>query len=626
METTDLHMHILPYDYYNDRVDNSVGLSRLATLIEQSRTEFPNTLLFDNGDFLQGTPMGDYLAFEHQTGKTEPHPMIAAMNALQFDAATLGNHEFNYGLSYLEDSIADAGFPIVSANVLTTKGLSVQEDTGFLKPYVILDRSFRDKTGQTHLFKIGVIGFTPPQIVIWDKHHLKGRINTRDIIEAARVGVPEMKAAGADLIIALNHSGIAAPGSPEGMENAGVALAAVEGIDVLLCGHQHLLFPETGFPEIDGVDTCKGTILSKPAVMAGAWGSHLGVIDLELCQARDGWNIQHHDTAVHPIAERQADRTIKPLVSCDPKVLAAASEAHNNTLSYIRQSVGHSDVPLHSYFSRVAFSEALDTVCAAQAWYVKEMLSSTEHGQFPILSATAPFKAGGRGGPGFYTDIGRGEIAIRNIADLYLYPNTIRASRISGRELRNWLERAASAFCKIQRGIQKQPLLNPDFPAYNFDVIQGVTYQIDPSEPPRFSPDGFEIDRGANRISNLKRNGRPVSDTDQFIIATNNFRAEGAGHFPGTGQEKIIFRGPDTIRDILIRFFRKNLNLSHSLMENWCFTTLPETAAYFDSSPQALKYTKSTLGITPLPDHNVEGFQRYRISFATSEKRPIHQK
>ncbi|MGI9394566.1 MAG: metallophosphoesterase, partial [Boseongicola sp.] len=230
METTDLHVHVWPYDYYADKARDTVGLARTAAHIANIREEATNSLLLDNGDFLQGNPMGDYIAYERGMKEGDMHPVISAMNTVGFDASTLGNHEFNYGLDFLLKSLAGADFPIVSANVVKSEGSDPTKDATLIKPYVILDRMLKDGAGEEHAIKVGLIGFVPPQIMNWDRKHLEGNVTARDILQTARAYVPQMREEGADIIIALSHSGIGSAEETDGMENASVPLATVDGI------------------------------------------------------------------------------------------------------------------------------------------------------------------------------------------------------------------------------------------------------------------------------------------------------------------------------------------------------------------------------------------------------------
>jgi len=615
METTDLHVHVFPYDYYADKARDTVGLSRTATIIQDIRAEATNTMLVDNGDFLQGNPMGDYIAYERGMKEGDMHPVIAAMNTLGYDASTLGNHEFNYGLDFLMKSVMGANFPVVSANVAKEQGATPREDKTLLKPYVILDRVLKDGSGAEHAIKVGIIGFVPPQIMNWDRRHLEGKVQARDIIKTAEAWVPQMKEEGADIIIALSHSGIGSAKRTDGMENASVPLAEVDGIDALMTGHSHLVFPSPTYADFAGVDVEKGTIHGKPAVMGGFWGSHLGVIDLMLENEGGQWRVVSHASETRPISKRNEDRSITALVEDHQPVLDAVAQEHNETLAYIRRAVGKTSAPLHSYFALVADDPSVQIVSIAQRWYVEQMLAGTEHEGLPILSAAAPFKAGGRGGPEYFTDVPAGDVAIKNVADLYLYPNTVRAVRITGAQLKGWLERSAGMFNQITPGEADQVLLNPSFPSYNFDVIDGVTYEIDLSQPSRFGPKGEPMDDSATRIVNLMFEGQPVADDMEFIVATNNYRAGGGGSFPGTGGETTVFEAPDTNRDVIVRYIVEQGTINPSADANWHFKALPGTTVLFDTGPKAADYMDDVKGVTIEPaGDGPDGFARFRIA------------
>ncbi|WP_283966139.1 bifunctional 2',3'-cyclic-nucleotide 2'-phosphodiesterase/3'-nucleotidase [Tritonibacter sp. AK171] len=615
METTDLHVHVFPYDYYGDKPVDTLGLARTASLINDIRAEATNSLLVDNGDFLQGNPMGDYIAYERGMKEGDQHPVITAMNTVGFDASTLGNHEFNYGISFLMKSLAGAGFPVVCANIAKKTGASPREDETLLPPYVILDRELTDGAGKSHPIKIGLIGFVPPQVMNWDRKHLEGNVQARDIVECARAYVPEMKEKGANIIIALSHSGIGSADHSDGMENASVPLAAVEGIDAIMTGHSHLVFPSSTYAEFAGVDADKGTIHGTPAVMGGYWGSHMGLIDLMLERDGKGWRVVGHASEARPISKRNEDRSVTALVESDQSVLDAVQADHDATLAYVRRAVGKTDAPLHSYFALVADDPSVQIVSIAQTWYIEQMLKGTEYDGLPILSAAAPFKAGGRGGPEYYTDVPVGDVAIKNVADLYLYPNTVRAVKVTGQQVKDWLERSAGMFNQIEPGKADQVLLNTEFPSYNFDVIDGVTYQIDLSQPPMFAPKGEVINPDTNRIVNLEFNGAPIDLTQEFIIATNNYRASGGGSFPGAMGDTIVFEGPDTNRDVIVRYIVEQGTISPKADGNWRFAPLPETSVLFDTGPKAAAYAANVPGVTITPaGDGPDGFARFKIA------------
>ena len=576
--TSDLHMQILPYDYCADRPAPGPGLAGAAAVIRRLRAEAVNALVLDNGDFLQGTPMGDLAALPGGLPDGAPHPMIAAMNATGFDAATLGNHEFDYGLEVLMRALRTAEFPVVSANLVRRLGRSPAEDATLVPPWALIERRLAAPDGSRHRLKLGVIGFAPPQTLEWGRAVLAGRLFARDIPDAAAAWVPRLRAAGADLVVALCHSGIAGGGPLPGGEEAGLALARVGGIDAIVAGHAHLLFPSPAFAGIPGIDAEGGTLHGRPAVMPGFSGSHVGVIDLALEPAAGGWRVARQSVRTVPVT---------PAEMPDPAVAAAVGPAHRATLAYARRPIGRTATPLTSYFALAAPDPALTLVAGVLAEAAGRALAGTAHADLPLVVATGPFRTGGRGGSAHYTDIPAGPLALRHMADLYPYPNTPVIMRMTGADLALWLERAAGVFARLTPGRTDQPLLDPDVPGTLFDVLFGLTYSIDPTRPARFAADGRLACPSGRRIGDLACGGRPVAADDTFALVTSSYRAGGGGAFPLPGPDRTILVLDRTCRDLLADHVAARGRVAPRAEPVWRFRAPPGTGAVLLTGPGA---------------------------------------
>lgn len=604
--TTDIHTHLVNYDYYKDAETNEFGFAKTATLIREARKEAKNTLLFDNGDLIQGNPLGDYKAKVDVLKKGEMHPVFKAMELLDYDAATLGNHEFNYGLEYLDEVLDDAPFPYVSANVFKYDGDDdPTNDKTYIKPYQILKKKMIDKKGTNQVIRVGVIGVVAPQITQWDKAHLDGKIITKDIVKTVEANIPKMKKDGADMIIVLAHSGIGDAEYAEMEENATYDLTKVQGVDAIITGHNHLTFPG-GFKDLPGVDTEKGTINGVPVVMPGNWGNQLGVMDLTISKVKGDWQVKDSQSNLRPIM----DKDKKSLADPDPAVLAAVKEAHEGTINYVRQAVGTTTADIHSYFALVQDDPSIQIVTNAQKWYIEKQLQGTADENTPILSAGAPFKAGGRNGASYYTYIPQGEIAIKNVADLYLYPNTVATVKVKGADVKEWLEMSAGQFKQIDPNTSgTQALINNDFPTYNYDVIDGVTYEIDVTEPAKYDKDGRVVNPEANRIKNLQYNGSPIDLEQEFIVVTNNYRASGA--FPGVRNNTGVEMYPDENRQAIIDYIRELGTIDPSADGNWTFAPVSGAVnVSFDSSRDAVDALPEN-GVIRYDGESENGFGRY---------------
>ncbi len=597
LETSDLHTFVEDYDYYRDGRDETVGLTKIATLVQTARAGAKNSMLFDNGDTIQGNPLADFVALPGNFPADGIHPTIRAMNTMGYDAATLGNHEFNYGLPLLRQSLHGANFPYCSANFLDAGG------TPYLPPTLILGRDFFAEDGGKHSLKIGIIGFLPPQIMDWDRTHLAGQARTTDIVEAAQKHIPALRPQ-VDLLFALSHSGISTIPRQGGEENASFYLSAVPGIDVIFTGHSHKVFPGPDYASHEGIDADRGTLNGIPAVMPGFWGSELGVIDLTLAQTGGKWVVTDFTVSTQPIAERQ-DRQVTSLAANNAAVDKAVAPEHQKTLAWIRQPIGRLAQPVNSYSALISGADSsLALVNAAQSWYATPLLPDAVRG-LPILSAAAPFKEGYQS-PSNYIDLAAGSIAIKDVADLYMYPNTVAAVQVSGADLTNWLERSACIFNQIDPGNpEPQPLLNPHVPSYSFDVIAGLTYEIDITQPARRGKH-----RDARRITSLAYQGAQVAADQQFIIITNNYRADSMfAANPGA----VVLRAPDQVRDVITRYILAQRQVTVATPSIWSFARIgaPVTVS-FESAPEATGYLTHLPGITSLGDGG-DGYTVYSL-------------
>ena len=632
LETTDLHANVVGYDYFKLAADPSLGLDRTATLIAQARRDFPNTLLFDNGDTIQGSALGDYQAVVAPVKCGERLGIHKVMQRLGYDGGGVGNHDFNYGLGFLgqvtgnrfdvpgvarpKKPCAGPGFPIVLANVY-----SARTHKPLFAPYRIIDKRVHavDAAGNPveATVKVGIIGFTPPTILSWDKRWLEGRVYTEGVVETAQRYIPEMRRKGADLVVAISHGGLdASPYSPT-MENGNYYLAQVPGIDALLLGHAHQLFPNPASTvaqfNLPHVDKARGTVFGVPTVMASLWGKNLGVIRFDLRHDGKGWTIVRDQTVVETRATQQAD---KSYVAADPAVLDLVRAEHEATIRYVKTPVGSTDFRMSTYFADVGDPSAIQAVNAAQADYVRAYVKANlpQYAKVPVLSVSAAFKAGAAG-PGDYTDVAAGSLALNNAADLYLYPNSLYAVKVDGAALKAWLEKAANRFNTIDPArTEPQELVNTGFPSYNFDTVTdpGLQYEIDVTRPP------------GQRIRNLTWQGKPVASDQAFLVATNNYRASGGGNFPGLDGSKTVIASPDTNRDVLIAWIRTHRRLTRAAdgaARSWRFT--PVTTAgpvVFHAPPGKLELARAAglQGVTELraDDGQGKGFALYAVDLS----------
>lgn len=520
--TSDTHGNVYNWDYYrdaeyDDSKQNDIGVAKLATLINQIRRERRGkaTLVLDAGDTIQGTPLATYYAKQEPiTATGEKHPMARAMNVIDYDAVTLGNHEFNYGLPLLDLWIRQLGFPALAANAVNAR----TGKPAFL-PYVIkkVSLGFAAPT-----LRVGILGLTNPGVAIWDKGNVEGKLRFDDMIATAAKWVPIMRARGADLVLISAHGGDSGTSSygPELPNENPVALIAqqVPGIDAILFGHAHNEVVERF---VTNERTGTQVLLSEPS----KWGQRLTRMDFTLTRERGRW----------AITKKAATMLNTNTVVEDPKVLAAVRAQHQKTIAYVNQVVAQSTVELSAAASRYEDTPILDFINHVQTEVVGAALAGTAYADLPVLSIAAPFSR--------TAVFPAGDVKIRDVAGLYVYDNTLEAVVLSGAEVRAYLEYSAKYFRTFAPGAPVDPeqISDPAVPDYNYDVFSGLDYDIDISKPV------------GQRITRLVLAGTdtPVADNAQFVVAVNNYRRSGGGNFPGIVKTQ-VYNAQQEIRQLLI--------------------------------------------------------------------------
>lgn len=578
-------MNLLGHDYYADRPDPFVGLSRTASLIESARKEAEAedrlVLLFDNGDGFQGTPMSDVADID--TGRT--HPLMRAFAHLRYDAIGLGNHDFNFGLEPLNKALGQAPCPVLCSNM---HRVGSGTPTGF-EPFAILDRTLTCGEEEWPI-RIGVLSFVPPQTVRWDAHHLHGHMQTSGIVETAKRWLPKLRAAGCDLVIALAHSGLSDIPDHAELENAAGPLAGLDGIDAVISGHTHLRLPGPDHCGLAHVDAESGTVHGTPVVMAGNSGSHLGVIDLDLVATENQrWKKTGFRCGLRPVAMRTETGAPTAIVPENPELVRLLARDHQETRALMRKPVGSSAVPLHSYFTFFAPDRALALVAAAQAAAVRPYLAGTHAEGLPLVSATAPSKFGGRAGPGHYTDIPAGPLSYRHVADLHVFPNELRAAILTGEQLLDWLEVSARRFNHIAPARPGQMLLDDRVPGHDFDVLHGLTYQIDLSVPVSRKTCPC---RNATRIVGATHAGTPLNPQDRFVVVLNSYRASAAEPFSLLSDAEAVRVPTVMLRDVIQSYVSGQLpeDPLQSAPSPWRFVPMGGTRVTMLTGPGALNH------------------------------------
>ncbi|GGX43706.1 2',3'-cyclic-nucleotide 2'-phosphodiesterase [Tateyamaria omphalii] len=527
--TSDVHMQLTGWDALHDKHMPSKGMDRLANLVFDARGSAKGGfIMLDNGDALQGTSLGDICV-----DSPDEHPWPAVLHALDYDAVGLGNHDFDFGLSFLNTVMGQASCPVLCASETTN---AITCTTSF----TIIKRSLPCSDGQDRLLRVGLTSVLPPQTAIWNRRCLDDKVHFEGGVEAAGKAVSALRDAGADLVVLLCHSGLD-DDIDAAEENFGAAIAAkVSGIDAMILGHTHLRFPGPDHTGFQGVDAINGTVWGVPAVMPGPAGTELGLIDLTLLHGENGWQVNEHN--VRRSAVRSGDAPNQNLFDIISPVIDTAR-------THLSKPIGTTPEHLNTWFSMLRPSAAEALIASALSGTIANAIAGTGLDGLPILASVAPVALGGRTGPDNYVDIPAGPLCERHVAMLCPYPNTVWAAVLTGADLYNWIERSL-AFFNPPYG-DGAALVNPDAPAFNFDMLHGMEVEVNLETPAAFGVDGHRIRPDNSRIRQLTYLGRPVSAQARFVVAMTSYRGAGGGNYPGIGPQTEIVRTQVEMRDAL---------------------------------------------------------------------------
>jgi 2',3'-cyclic-nucleotide 2'-phosphodiesterase/3'-nucleotidase len=544
--TTDLHGHALNWDYftdaeYDDATHNDVGLAKVATLVEAARAEkgHDRTLLIDAGDIIQGTQLSYYYArVEPITGdRTGPrHPMALAMNHMRYDAAALGNHEFNYGIPLLRAFQEQCDFPLLAANAVDATTLKPA-----FPPYLVKELRV---PGHPPV-KVGVLGLTNPGIAVWDKANVQGRMAFPGLVEQAKVYVPKLRALGCDVVICTDHSGLDG-GTSYGdavpyPENASSLVAAqVPGIDAILVGHTHVERPQT---LVVNEQTGRTVVLSEPLM----WGMRLSVFDIDLVRERGRWQV------ASVTAEVRNANTVEE----DPVVAKLVRAEHEKVVAYVNQVVGTCTAAMSAAESTYKDTPIIDFINLVQSDTVTAALAGTQYADLPVLSEASPFSR--------TAAIPAGQVSLRDVAGLYVYENTLDAKILTGAQVKDYLEWSARYFAQTapDAPVDLAELTNAgNIPDYSYDVLSGVSYDIDIAQP------------AGSRIVNLTHDGKPVDPAARFVLAVNNYRSSGGSNYPHVAAAQSVWSSSDEIRNTIIAWVQAHGTIDPSTFgaDQWRLT------------------------------------------------------
>jgi 2',3'-cyclic-nucleotide 2'-phosphodiesterase / 3'-nucleotidase len=512
LETSDVHGNILPINYANN-AKKDLGLAKVASLVNRERQKNPNVLLIDNGDLIQGTPLTyHYVRIDNR----DINPIIKVLNYLKFDLAVLGNHEFNYGREILDRAIKESAFPWLCSNIILKD--SSKSYTG--KPYMI--KEFEQG------IRVGVLGLTTKYIPNWESPANIEGLAFEDPVEHAKNWVKHLKEEEkVDLVVVSYHGGFernVETGEPTEKltgENQGYELCMeVEGIDVLLTGHQHR---SIAGKKINGV------LVLQP----GSQGILLGKADITIEKTNSGVRVVDKNSELLDASEVEEDMEVIDLIK----------DYEAKTQQWLDQPMGKikGDMIVRDPMEiRTADNALIEFINKVQMKY-----SGTE------ISNTALFD---NHSPGF-----PGDVTMRDIVSNYIYPNTLRVLRITGHDIKAALERSAAYF-ETYNG--KEVRVNPQFSNpkpqhYNYDMWEGIDYLIDISKPV------------GSRIVKLERSGKPLELKAEYDVVMNNYRAGGGGEYLMFQNKPVVKDIPTDVSELIANYILERGTIEATVNGNW---------------------------------------------------------
>ena len=570
--TTDIHGQVTSYDYQTGKSVNK-GLDKIYTMINTARGQVNknNYLTFDLGDSIMDFN-SDYIYAQDSTAL---QPVYKAMTLIDYDAITLGNHEFDYSYDYAVNQMNMSG--LMSKCVLSNVYSSINGETAFGVENKIIEKQLTDSYGRVLNVKVGIIGETVPSLSTRTEA-FKNKLATEDIVENTKKQAASLKQQGADIIVVLAHSGFGTENPAARSANVNYALTKISDVDVVLGGHEHIDFPSADKNDIHyslpNIDKQTGLVNGKRLVMIRDSCRGLGVVDLNL-------KLNSENKVVVDNSSYEIRKVTSDIIS-NQEICNTMSEWDAKLKAYCQNSMGTiaDGVNWNNYSAPLESNEIIQTVHNAQIDYASNYIvnNAAEYANTPIVSVTRYTKYGSEGGSD-YSDL-TGNLVEGNVDSIANYHRYVYIYKVTGAQLREWIEWSASIYQTAYTSDKKNwnnlviadyvdkekgdSLLQEEFLSEwnRFFQFDGVEYTINPSVEPRYNYDGEKINN-TNRVTSLTRNGVSVQDSDTFVVVTD--KITDTLNVPATNaiREQIISKSHVILQDIV-----KSYLISKSAIEN----------------------------------------------------------